>query len=102
MAWMYRKLIEAKDLGPHVSGGQAAGRLGMRPAAAEMAVRQAHKIPRRQLLGGLRALYDADSRLKSGAADDRAVMEFLVAQLMDPKPAAVAAGAQRGSVASRK
>ena len=102
MAWMYRKLLEAKELGPHASGGQAAGRLGMRPAAAEMAVRQAQKIPRRQLVDGLRALYDADSRLKSGAGDGRAVMEFLVAQLMDPKPAAVASAAERGSVASRK
>jgi len=46
-----------------------------------MAVRQAQKIPRRQLVRGLQALYEADSRLKSGTKDDRAVMEFLVAQL---------------------
>jgi DNA polymerase III subunit delta len=102
MAWMYRKLLEANELGPHVAGYQAAGRLGMRPAAAEMAVRQAHRIPRRQLVDGLRALYDADSRLKSGAPDHRAVMEFLVAQLMDAKPAPLAAGAQRANAASRK
>ncbi len=94
MAWMYRKLLEAKELGPHASGYQAAARLSMRPAAAEVAVRQAQKIPRQQLLDGLRALYDADSRLKSGAVDDRAVMEFLVAQLMSAKPAPVAAEAQ--------
>ena len=87
MAWMYRKLLEAKELGPHASGYQAAARLSMRPAAAEMAVRQAQKIPRQQLVDGLRALYDADSRLKSGAKDHRAVMEFLVAQLMSAKPA---------------
>jgi DNA polymerase-3 subunit delta len=102
MAWMYRKLLEAKELGPHVGGYQAAGRLGMRPAAAEVAVRQAQKIPRRQLIDGLRALYDADSRLKSGAPDHRAVMEFLVAQLMDAKPAPLTAGTQRASAASRK
>ncbi len=101
MAWMYRKLLEAKELGPHASGYQAAGRLGMRPAAAEMAVRQAQKIPRRQLIDGLRALYDADSRLKSGAKDDRAVMEFLIAQLMSAKPEPAAA-TQRPSDASRK
>ena len=81
MAWMFRKLMEAQDLGPQVSGWQAAGRLGMRANTAEIALRQARKIPRRQLADGLRALYDADSRLKSGSSDDRAVMEFLVARL---------------------
>jgi DNA polymerase-3 subunit delta len=88
MAWMYRKLLEAQELGRHASVGQAAGRLGMRPQAAEMALRQAQKIPRRQLVRGLRALYEADSRLKSGVKDERAVMEFLVAQLVGSRPAA--------------
>ena len=58
-----------------------AGRLGMRAATAELAIRHAKKIPRRQLVEGLRALYDADSRLKSGSTNDRAVMEFVVARL---------------------
>jgi len=30
------------------------------------------------------ALYEADSRLKSGPADPRAVLEFLIAQLTVP------------------
>ena len=81
MAWMFRKLLEAQELGRGVNAGQAAGRLGMRRDAAEMALRQAQKIPRSQLVKGLRALYEADSRLKSGTKDDRAVMEFLIAQL---------------------
>lgn len=81
MAWMYRKLIEAQQLSPHTSSYQAAGRLGMRAATAELAIRHAEKIPRRQLVEGLRALYDADSRLKSGSTNDRAVMEFVVARL---------------------
>jgi DNA polymerase-3 subunit delta len=81
MAWMYRKLIEAQQLSPHTSSYQAAGRLGMRAATAELAIRHAKKIPRRQLVEGLRALYDADSRLKSGSTNDRAVMEFVVARL---------------------
>lgn len=81
IAWMYRKLIEAQQLSSHTSSYQAAGRLGMRPATAELAIRHAKKIPRRQLVEGLRALYDADSRLKSGARNDREVMEFVVAQL---------------------
>jgi DNA polymerase-3 subunit delta len=81
MAWMYRKLIEAQQLSSHISSYQAAGRLGMRVATAEMAIRQARKIPRRRLVEGLRALYDADSTLKAGSTNDRAVMEFVVAQL---------------------
>jgi DNA polymerase III subunit delta len=81
MAWMYRKLIEAQQLSPQTSSYQAAGRLGMRAATAELAIRHAKKIPRRQLVEGLRALYDADSTLKAGATNDRAVMEFVVARL---------------------
>jgi DNA polymerase-3 subunit delta len=81
MAWMFRKLLEAQELGRGISPGQAAGRLGMRRDAAETALRQAQKILRRRLVSGLRALYDADSRLKSGAKDERSVMEFLVVRL---------------------
>lgn len=81
LAWTFRKLLEAKDLGRGVSEGQAIGRLGMRPDAARTALRQAQKVSRGQLVRALRALYEADNRLKSGTRDDRAVMEFLVAQL---------------------
>ena len=55
MAWMFRKLLEAQDLGPNMNSFQAAGRLGMRPATAEMALRQSRKIPRQQLVNGLRS-----------------------------------------------
>jgi len=81
MAWMYRKLIEAQQLSPHTQSYQAAGRLGMRVATAELAMRNARKIPRQQLVEGLRALYDADSALKAGSGNDRAVMEFVLAQI---------------------
>ena len=81
MAWMYRKLLEAQELPPHLSGWQAARALSMRADTAELALRQSRKILRAQLLDGLTALYEADSRLKSGAASPRAVMEFLVARL---------------------
>jgi DNA polymerase III subunit delta len=81
MAWMYRKLIEAQQLSPHTQSYQAAGRLGMRVATAELAMRNARKIPRQQLVQGLRALYDADSALKGGSGNDRAVMEFVLAQI---------------------
>jgi DNA polymerase-3 subunit delta len=81
LAWMYRKLIEARDLSPQTNGFQAARQLGMRPEAAEMAVRQAHRIPRKDLLAGLIALAEADSQLKSGNPNPRAMMEFLIARL---------------------
>ncbi len=81
LAWMYRKLLEAQDLPAHLSGWQAARELGMRADAAELALRESRKIPRPQLLDGLKALYEADSRLKSGRVNQRAVMEFLVARL---------------------
>ena len=81
MAWMCRKLIEAQQLSPHTSPYQAAGRLGVRVTTAEIAMRHARKIPRQRLVQGLQALYDADSSLKSGQKNDRAVMEFVLAQL---------------------
>jgi DNA polymerase-3 subunit delta len=84
MAWMYRKLLEAQELPEGTNGWQAASRLSMRPPAAELAVKQSRKFPRAQLTRGLEALYEADNRLKSGGTSQRAVMEFLVAQLASP------------------
>jgi DNA polymerase III delta subunit len=65
-------------------GFQAASRLKMRPQAAELAVKQSREFPKSQLTRGLAALYEADSRLKSGGANQRAVMEFLLTQLAFP------------------
>jgi len=84
LAWMYRKLIQAQELPPHVSVWDAVRQLGIRKETAEMALRQAQRIPRDVLLAGLGALYEADNRLKSAAANPRAIMEFLVAQLTGP------------------
>lgn len=81
LAWMYRKLIEAHDLPAQTNGFQAARQLGMRPEAAETAVRQAHRIPKKDLLAGLAALAEADSQLKSASPNPRAMMEFLIARL---------------------
>ena len=86
-AWMYRKLLEAQELPPGISGGQAAGRLRMRANAAELAVRQCRKFPRARLVEGLEALYETDSLLKSGVANKRALMESLVVRLASPKTA---------------
>jgi hypothetical protein len=66
------------------NGWQAAGRLKMRSGAAEQAIRQSRKFPKSQLTRGIAALYEADSRLKSGGTSQRAVMEFLVTQLASP------------------
>ena len=87
LAWMYRKLLEAQELPSGIIGWQAASRLKMRSDAAELAVRQSRKFPKAQLTSGLAALYEADSRLKSGGANQRAVMEFLVTQLSSPNAA---------------
>ncbi len=81
LAWTYRKLIEARDLPPQTPGFQAARELGMRPDAADAAVRQAHRIPRKELLASLATLAEADSQLKSANPNPRALMEFLIARL---------------------
>jgi len=80
MAWMYRKLIEASELKGVANGWQAARALGMRPEQAELALRSARQIAKPRLLSGLRALQNADDRLKRGE-DARTTMEFLVAEL---------------------
>jgi DNA polymerase III subunit delta len=87
LAWMYRKLLEAQELPSGTAGWQAASRLKMRSDAAELAVRQSRMFPKTQLTNGLAALYEADSRLKSGGTNQRAVMEFLVSQLASLTPA---------------
>jgi DNA polymerase III delta subunit len=81
LVWMYRKLVEASELVGANNGWQAARALGMRPEQAELAIRSARKVPKDRLLDGLRALQEADSRLKGGAQDPRATMEFLVWRL---------------------
>ena len=87
LAWTFRKLLEAQELPAGTGGWQAASRLKMRAEAAELAVQQSRKFPKAQLIGGLTALYEADSLLKSGVANPRAVMEFLVTQLASSNPA---------------
>jgi DNA polymerase-3 subunit delta len=81
LAWMYRKLVEASEIHGATNGWQAARALGMRPEQAELALRSARQISKERLLDGLRALQEADSRLKGGAQDPRATMEFLVWRL---------------------
>jgi DNA polymerase-3 subunit delta len=93
LAWSYRKLIEARDLPAHTSGFEAARQLSMRPDAAEAAVRQAHRVPRKDLLAGLTTLAEADSELKSANPDPRAFMEFLIARLTNSSASPVSRSA---------
>lgn len=86
LAWMYRKLVEASELRA-TNGWQAARALGMRPEQAELALQSARKISKERLLDGLKALQEADSRLKGGAQDARITMEFLVWHLSGEKVA---------------
>ena len=81
LAWTFRKLLEAQELPPGTPAWQAQSRLKMRSDGAERALRQSKKFEKAQLTKGLAALYEADSRLKSGGTNQRAVMEFLVTQL---------------------
>ena len=81
LAWAYRRLIEARELPATMNGYQAARTLGMRPAAAEAALRNAHRFSKRDLVAGLVALAEADSALKSSNPNPRAFMEFLIARL---------------------
>src|SRR6266478_4157927 len=84
ITWMYRKLIEASELKGISNGYQAALSLAMRPEQAELALQSARKIPKASLLQGLQSLQAADSRLKGGAEDPRAIMEFLISDLAAP------------------
>ncbi|HTQ62427.1 MAG TPA: DNA polymerase III subunit delta [Candidatus Solibacter sp.] len=91
ITWMYRKLIEASEVKGVTNGWQAARALGMRPEQAELALQASRKIPKTQLLSGLRALQKADDRLKRGSDDARAVLEFLAVELTAPANAHAAA-----------
>jgi DNA polymerase-3 subunit delta len=81
LTWMYRKLIEASEIRGVANGWQAARALGMRPEQAELALQSARKIGKARLLQGMGSLQVADSRLKGGADDAQAVMEFLLIEL---------------------
>jgi DNA polymerase III subunit delta len=89
LSWMYRKLIEARDLPAGTGGFQAARPLGMRPDAAAAAVRNAHRMTKDNLRAGLVALAETDSQLKSSNPDKRATMEFLIARLTSTAASAV-------------
>jgi len=84
LSWMYRKLVEARELPTGTNSYSAARELGMRPDATEIALRQARRIPREQLLAGIGILAEADSALKSGAPNPRATLEFMLARLTAP------------------
>lgn len=81
LASRYRTLIAAREFPAHTPGYQVARQLRIPGHAAETAIRQAHRIPKQDLLAGVAALAEADSQLKSSNPDPRAMMEFLIARL---------------------
>lgn len=87
MSRMYRQLIEARQLPATMNMYQAASVLRVPPIAADSILRTARRIPKRELLGGLVALAEADSQLKSSNPDPRAFVEFLIARLTSPAAA---------------
>ena len=90
LAWMFRKLLKASELPAGTNEWQAARHLGMRPDSARAAMEHARRLTRAQLAEAFAALADADDRLKFGA-DDRMIMEFLVARLSRKSAGAVVA-----------
>jgi len=84
LAWMYRKLVEASEIKGAVNGWAAARALQMAPEKAELALQNARKISKPRLLAGVQAFQRADSRLKGGSDDERAVLEFLITELTSP------------------
>ncbi len=81
LAWMYRKLIEVRELPRNTDVWRVCRELGMQQESAVIALREAPKFSRVQLLDGLTALAEADSVLKSGVKDARAALEFVIARL---------------------
>ncbi len=81
LAGTFRRLVEARDLPVTTNKFQAAQRLRMPADAAEAAVRNAHRVPKKRLLAALSTLADADSQLKSSNPDPRALLEFLLVRL---------------------
>ena len=90
LAWMYRKLIEARELPAGTQPYQAARDLGTRPETAAIALTQSRRISREALLAGLVELAEADSELKSGRPNPRAILEFLIAKLTSSGQASAA------------
>jgi DNA polymerase III subunit delta len=87
LGWMYRKLIEARELPAHTRGWEAASRLQMRGESVEAALRNARRFGKKELLAALVALGEADSALKTSNPDPRATLEYLIAQLTAGAPA---------------
>jgi len=82
-----RKLLEAQESPVGVQGCgscQPASHAGQKRLEKQCST--SRKVPRTQSHHGIAALYEADSRLKSGGTSQRAVMEFLVARLASSAP----------------
>jgi len=82
LAWRYRVLLQARDLPAGMRGFPLKRALNTwDDAKAEATLKNAHRMPKQNLLAGLVALAETDSQLKSSNSDKRATMEFLIARL---------------------
>jgi DNA polymerase III subunit delta len=88
LAWMYRKLIEVRELPRHTDVWRVCRELGMQEESAVIALREAPRFTRVQLLEGLAALAEADNQLKGGVKDARAALEFVITRLTSKAQAA--------------
>jgi len=81
LALMYRRLLAASGLPPRANKFEASRILGTYADLAERAMFHSRRFSRAQLIAGIEALADTDSLLKSGVANPRAAMEFLITKL---------------------
>jgi DNA polymerase III subunit delta len=88
LAWMYRKLIEVRELPRHTDVWRVCRELGMQEESAVIALREAPRFTRVRLLEGLAALAEADNQLKGGVKDARAALEFVITRLTSKAQAA--------------
>ena len=91
LTWMYRKLIEASEVAEWPTVGRQRARWGCDPSRRNWRCTARARSAKPRLLEGLQALQRADSLLKGGADDTRAVMEFLMIELTDVGAAKAAA-----------
>ena len=81
LAWLYRKLIEARGLPATMNGYQAARQLGHAPRRSGERVAPGASHSEKGIAGGAGGAGRGGQPLKSSNPNPRATMEFLVARL---------------------
>lgn len=81
LAWLYRKLLQARALPPNTPAWRVARALRAPESRVTMLLRQAKRFSLEELRGAFAALLDADVALKSSPASPEAILEALVIEL---------------------